>query len=306
MKKKLVLLNQSVLFFDLLMVLIIFVLSICLANYLGAAVNFAGFLLGWLSACLLLIALQLMDFYGLPERQLDDDHRLFSRVFPGLLSANNAKGAGSQYRGLILLLIFLGGWAILQYVMLQLHMLPVSALWLLALTMIVVLLAGMPAAGSIRNGYRELLQALLIFGVFPAYAYTSTAGEFHILILLISFPMAFFYLSWRIAHSLFRYADDQRNGKSNLLQRLGWKRGMTVHNLFILISFVLYACIPIAGYPSNIFLNAILSFPLGLLLIVMMFRIERGKKPEWQSVMVLEKISILLMAYFLAAAMILR
>ena len=307
MKQTLKAINQSVLFFDLFLLLLIFILSLCLANYLGLTVNTPGFILGWFSAAFILLSLKIMDFYTLPESQLDDDHRYILRIFPGINpSSKTGYQVNPQYRGLTLLLIMLGGWAVLQFVMLQMKILPMRALWLLGLMILITLIAGLPSLNFIRNGYRELIQVLLLFGIFPAYAFLVLNGNFHILIFLLSFPMSFFYLSWRIVHALFHYSDDQQSGKRNLLQRLGWKRGMVAHNMFILLGFVLYTCIPIAGYPSKLFLSALLAFPLGLLLIFMMFRIERGKKPEWQSVMALEKISILFMVYFIAAAMILR
>jgi 1,4-dihydroxy-2-naphthoate octaprenyltransferase len=306
MKQTLLKINQSILFFDLLTVILVFILGLCLASYLGLRSNPAGLFLGWLSFSLLVLGLKVMDFYSLRSTQLDDDHTFLTSIFRGLRKQNQKTEKAPVYLGLNLLLILFGSWAMIQFVLLQQKLLPLSALFLLALMILTVLLAGLPSTNLIRNGYAELVQALLLFGLLPVYAILVISGEFHILLILICCPLFLFYFSWRIIYSLFRYTDDQQCGRLNFLQRLGWKRGMTAHNLFILFGFVFYACIPLFGYPTAIFLNPLLALPLGLLLILMIFRIERGKKPEWNSMLLLEKIFILLVVYFLAAGMILR
>jgi 1,4-dihydroxy-2-naphthoate octaprenyltransferase len=306
MKQFLQKINLSAFFFDILMVTVVFALAFCLADYLGSGVQTPGVGLGWISCVLLLLSMKIMEFYFLSPAQLDSDHQFLMRVFPALARRLPDKKGNPSYIGLILLLLCLGTWAVIQFILLKMGLLQNDNLILMAFMLLTVYLLTGSSFHLSNSGFGELGQAFLLFGLIPLYAYQLVSSEFHILILLLSLPLTLFYIAGRVLISLFQYSEDQKNGKKNFLQVVGWKRGMQVHNLFILIGFVIYACIPLFRFPPNIFLNPLLSLPLGVLLIIMMNRIEHGKKPEWQSFIFLEKILLLLVMYFLAAAMILR
>jgi 1,4-dihydroxy-2-naphthoate octaprenyltransferase len=305
MKQSLHKINQSTLLFDVTLVTAIFILAFCLADYMGSSIQAMGIGLGWISCILLLVSMKIMEFYFLTVKQLDPDHLFLLRGIPGLAKEEKSKTINSPYHGLIALLLILGSWAVIQFVLLNMGLLSFNNLLLLAVIMVTVFLLNGSVLHLFNTGFAELGQSFLLFGLFPLYAYQIISGESHILILLICIPLTFFYISARILVSLFQYTQDQERGRKNFLQVVGWKHSMQVHNLFILLGFVLYACIPLFGYPRQIFLHPLLTLPLGILLILMMHRIERGKKPEWQSFIFLEKVLTILVVYFLAAAMIL-
>jgi 1,4-dihydroxy-2-naphthoate octaprenyltransferase len=237
---------------------------------------------------------------------LDIDHQFLQHLFPGLSIDRDRRKNKAVYAGLILILICLGGWAIIQFVLLQMGDLPAGALIWLGLIVLDVLLLSVPAIRLSNSGYAELMQAMLLFGLIPIYAYQALTGEYHVLMVLICLPLTFFYLATRLVHALFHYTEDQQSGRLNFLQLTGWKQGMTIHNLFVLLGYLTYACIPLFRFPTHIFLSPLITLPVGLILIGLMFRIERGKKPVWNSFLLLEKGLMFLVIYFLTAALILR
>ena len=298
--------NQSKLFFDILLTIGIFFAAISLANYFGNSINLIGFGLGWFSSVLLLVAIKIMEMFSLKVNQFDFDHKLLQRYIPGLSSKNNNQMVRKEYAGLILILIFVAGWAIIQFVFLQMGILRQSNLiWLLLIAFFAMLL-GMPRIKLVNSGFAELIQSMLIFGLLPVYAYLVICNEFHLIIILMSMPMALFYMAYHLVYSLAHFSEDQKNRRLNLLQKIGWKQGMFFHNIFILLGFVIYACIPLFDFSTKIFLNPLIVLPIGLVLIFMLYRIEHGKKPEWGSLIFLEKILIAMVFYFLLSAMILR
>ena len=298
--------NQSNLLFDILLILGVFLIVLSLANYLGNSVNAIGFVLGWVSSVLLLVAIKVMEMYSLNTNQLDFDHQLLQRIFPGLSAERKTQYKKSEYSGLIVLLIFVGGWAIIQFVLLQMDILVRSNLIWVFLIAVFAMASGMPQIKLVNSGFTELIQAMLIFGLLPVYAYLVTCNEFHLLVILMCMPIALFYMALRIVYSLSHFSEDQKNRRVNLLQKIGWKQGMFFHNIFILFGFVIFACIPLFGFSAKIFLYPLIVLPIGLVLIFMLYRIEHGKKPEWGSLLFLEKILIVMVFYFLFSAMILR
>ncbi len=86
-----------------------------------------------------------------------------------------------------------------------------------------------------------------------------------------------------LAFELPDYANDVKHGKRTLLVRLGWRLGMRLHNILILISFVLLGFAILQGLPTRIALPTFMVLPLGLLQIWVMNRIEAGAKPHWFS-----------------------
>ena len=304
MKQFLKKVNQSYLLYDILLTLGVFLIALSLANYFGNFINMIGFGLGWISSVLLLLAIKIMELYSIKTNQLDFDHKLLQRIFPGLSTENRSQPLKKEYSGLIILLIFIAGWTIIQFVLLQMGILGrINLIWLLLIA-VFAMISGMPRIKLVNSGFAELIQAMLIFGLLPVYAYLVICNEFHLLIILMCMPITLFYLALRLVYSLAHFSEDQSSGRINLLQKIGWKQGMFLHNIFILLGFVIFACIPLFGYSVKIFLYPLIVLPIGLVLIFMLYRIEHGKKPEWGSLLFLEKILIAMVLYFLFSAMI--
>ena len=73
----------------------------------------------------------------------------------------------------------------------------------------------------------------------PALALMLQIGQLHRLIALITFPLTFLYLAMYPAISMQRYAEEERKERRTMLVRMGWQRGMSFHNLLILLAFLL-------------------------------------------------------------------
>jgi 1,4-dihydroxy-2-naphthoate octaprenyltransferase len=150
------------------------------------------------------------------------------------------------------------------------------------------------------SGYGELTTSILVANLVPAFALLLQTGELHRLLAMVTFPLTTLHLAMLLAFELPDYANDLKYGKRTLLVRLGWQLGMRLHNLLVLVSFLLLGIAIAQGLPLGIALPAFLVLPLGLLQIWNMNRIGAGGKPHWTSLTLAALVLFGLTSYMLA------
>jgi 1,4-dihydroxy-2-naphthoate octaprenyltransferase len=119
---------------------------------------------------------------------------------------------------------------------------------------------------------------------------------------MVAFPLTTLYIGMLLALELPDYASDMAQGKRPILVRIGWQRGMILHNLLILISFVILGMAFIFGLPLNVAWPVILVLPFGLFQIWQMNRIADGVKPNWNLLLLSAISTFSLAAYILTYA----
>ena len=179
------------------------------------------------------------------------------------------------------------------------RMTPVAALFL-ALAAVLVLLYAVPPFRLVYSGYGELVQAILLANLFPALAFIFQVGDLHRLLGLLTFPLTLMVLAGDLARGLRGYYADYKENRQTMLVRLGWQRGMTLHNVLIAVAFLALAAAVIAGIPARLVLPAFLALPVGIFQIWQMTRIAAGAPPRWRVLDYTAIASVALMAYFLA------
>jgi 1,4-dihydroxy-2-naphthoate octaprenyltransferase len=115
----------------------------------------------------------------------------------------------------------------------------------------------------------------------PIFAFVLQSGELHRLLVMSTFPLTALHLSMMIIFEFPDYLNDIKFDKYTLLVRVGWERGMVLHNILILTAFFLLGLAAMFGLPLAILLPAFIPLPLGLLQIWQMRRIAGGGKPNW-------------------------
>lgn len=155
------------------------------------------------------------------------------------------------------------------------------------LILILILLCGVayatPPLRLAANGYGELVLTLMVSVLFPALGFIVLYEDMHRLLPMVTFPLAALQLAMMLAFGLPKYFDDLKNGRRALVLRMGWERGMLMHNLLIPIGFLLLTGALFFGLPFVIGGPALLALPLGGLQILMMRQIAAGAKPNWRA-----------------------
>jgi 1,4-dihydroxy-2-naphthoate octaprenyltransferase len=153
------------------------------------------------------------------------------------------------------------------------------------------------------SGYGELIQAIGVANLFPALGYLLQVGDLHNLLALMTFPLTFLVLASLLARSLQRYMEDLRRERQTMLVRVGWERGMTLHNALIAMAYLALVIAVFAGLPRNLALPAFLSLPVAVYQIWQMNNIAQGVKPRWRLLAWTALASAGLAAYFMAFAL---
>ncbi len=141
----------------------------------------------------------------------------------------------------------------------------------------------LPPVRLAGTGYAELLISIMITNLVPAFAYLLQAGEFHRLLGMATFPLTALHLVMILAYEFADYATDFKYEMPTLLVSMGWRSGITLHNLMILAAFLIIGIAAAFGLPIVIAVPAFIPFPLGMLAVWQMSRIGAGAPPNWRA-----------------------
>jgi 1,4-dihydroxy-2-naphthoate octaprenyltransferase len=189
--------------------------------------------------------------------------------------------------------------ASLTALMLRELSLPPAALLVMALAFLGAVFYSTPPLRLAFSGYGELVLAILYANLLPAYAFLLQTGEFHRLLAMSTFPLTALGLALALVYELADYVSDLKRNRRTLMVRVGWQRGMALHNGMILGAFLLVGLAITFGLPLFIGLSALLPLPLGLLQIWQMRRISEGARPNWRALKLTAVMLFATTAYFL-------
>jgi 1,4-dihydroxy-2-naphthoate octaprenyltransferase len=153
----------------------------------------------------------------------------------------------------------------------------------LALILLCSIAYATPPMRLASNGYGELVLTIMVSVLFPALGFTLLYEDMHRLLPMVTFPLSALQLAMQLAFGLPHYATDIKHGRKALLLRMGWERGMFMHNLLIPLAFFLLSSAMFYGLPFVIGGPALLALPLGGLQILLVRQIILGGKPNWRA-----------------------
>jgi 1,4-dihydroxy-2-naphthoate octaprenyltransferase len=157
--------------------------------------------------------------------------------------------------------------------------LPAS--FLIGVALAAGLSAALPPANLGRIGYGELITTLFLTILTPGLAYVLQAGEMHRLLTLLSFPLSALVLASLMALSLEGYKNPEISVEKTLMIRMGWQKGMHLHDILVFSAYLLFGVAALAGLPWALTWPAVLSLPVGLFQIWQMRQISVGARPHW-------------------------
>jgi len=240
--------------------------------YLGQTLDWANYWLG--QGCVTLLQLSsfyLQAYYDHPdalERGGKDDHAPAGSL-PRLVWLQAAITTLSI--GAVLTVLLYGRQAV-----------NLAALVLLGMAFLISYFYAVPPVRLVYSGYGELTGAIFLANITPALAFVLQAGELHRLITMLTFPLTALHLAMSLALALPEYAADLKNERRTLLVRIGWQRGMNLHNLMVLGAYFILGLAALFGLPWALTWPGMLTLPLGLYQIWLIVQINNGAKPRWQ------------------------
>lgn len=258
---------------------LLYILGAGVAHYLSGQINWTSFFLGLAWVILILLSFQYLNEYFYQEVIYGNatwKHTPFSGG-SGAIGRDGLPRPVALWLGLTSLAIT----ASLTVLIIQNLEVNLSVIMLIGLVVLGELLFALPPLRLATSGYGELFMSIIMVGLIPALAYQLQGHDFHRLLLMSVFPLTTLYLGMLLAFEFPDYAADIKQGKKPIIVRIGWQRGMLLHNLLILGSFFILGLAFIFGLPLSIGWPVIFVLPVGIFQIWMMIRIADGAKPNW-------------------------
>ena len=256
---------------------LVYALGAGIARYLGAPIDWGLYVLGQAYVTTMQLSAQYLNEYYDSSADRDNPKRT---PFSG---GSGAVGKGKLSQETVM-------WAALTaltiFASLTVVLISVTPLSPLLITIVVLAFLGSffysaPPIKLAHSGYGELTTSILVANLVPIFAFVLQYGELHRLLVMSTFPLTTLHLAMMIVFEFPDYLNDLKYEKPTLLVRVGWERGMVLHNILILTGFLLLGLAATFGLPLAIALPAFIPLPLGLLQIWQMRRIAGGGKPNW-------------------------
>jgi 1,4-dihydroxy-2-naphthoate octaprenyltransferase len=284
----------------ILSAVLLYCLGISISHYLTGQIDWSALLFGLLWVLLVLMGTQFLNEYFDPALISDNPvrkHTPFSGI-SGAIGSNKLPRPVAFWAGLTCYAMT----ASITVVILQKSSLNQPVIFLMGVILLGELFSALPPVRLISSGYGEMVVSIINVGLIPAIAFLMQGHDIHRLLAMVVFPLTTLYLSMLLALEFPDYASDIKQVKRSMLIRIGWQRGMLLHNGLILISFVMVAISFVLGLPLNVAWPIVLVIPVGLYQVWMMVRIADGAKPNWNLLILVSLSTFGLAAYILTFA----
>ncbi len=278
--------------FLLLFNVLVFALGGGIAHYLGLTINWTAYTSGQgISLMVMLGVFFLNDYFAmlspsdaLPPPKTTAEFEALRRIQSAILvSALSFLTISSILFVILLRDGFLNGTAIVL----------VTAGLLLSVGYVV------PPFRLIYSGIGELIVSLLLAMLIPAFSFSMQSPELHRYLSMSTFPLAAFTMATLILYQFTNYASDCKNCQNTLLVRIGWQRGWHLHNILLIVGYLLLGITQFQGLPWVILWPSLLSLPIAIYQIFLMNQVAAGVKPRWSLLKVTSLSIVLLTAYLL-------
>ncbi len=258
---------------------LLYALGVGIAHYLGKPLDWGLYLLGQGWVTLLQLSTHYLNEYFDASSDADNPARTPFTGGSGMLSSGKLPRRIALYAAYTCLALL----ASLTVVLISRTTLAPATGLIMALAFLGSFFYSVPPVKLESSGYGELTTSILVANFLPTFAYLLQVGELHRLLAMSTFPLTALHLAMLLAFELPDYGNDLRHNKRTLMVRIGWQTAMQIHNLLILVGYLLLALAAAFGLPLFIALPAFATLPVGLLQIWQMRRVADGAKPNWSA-----------------------
>ena len=274
---------------------LVYALGVGIAQYLGVTIDWGLYFLGqaWVTT-LQLATHYFNEYFDSPADTANANRTLFSGG-SGALGEDGLPREVAFWAGIA----SLSGATSFTVMLVRANGMNPALFLVMALIFIGAFFYSIPPVRLVESGYGELSTSIVVASLVPAFAFMLQTGELHRLVAMSTFPLIALHFAMMLVFELPDYANDLKFEKLTLMVRVGWERGVALHNILILVAYILIGVALLFGFPSLVALPAFLSLPLGLFQIWYVNRIAAGAKPNWNLIGVLAILVFGVTAYLL-------
>jgi 1,4-dihydroxy-2-naphthoate octaprenyltransferase len=124
--------------------------------------------------------------------------------------------------------------------------------WLMGGFFCLLSVSSLPGIPLDTSGIGEFAASISLVVFPPAIAFFTLYGGYHRYLTLVAFPLFPIHLALILTLHLRSFPDDLRKRRKTLLVRIGWVRGIFLHNLLLLSGFLLFGTALLFGLPIRI------------------------------------------------------
>ena len=281
---------------DLTTGLLLYALGGGIAKYLGTPLDWRAYWLGQGWVLFLQLANSFLLGYfenpGLIIKQFEEYHQNHGekkKSYP-FISETILFAAYASFVGL----------AIFTTLLLYLGYLSVSVTVLMSVAFFCVILNSTPPSRLLQTGYGEIVLAFFFTLLIPGISFVLLYGSHHRMLTMVCLPLFSSHMVMQLAYELKNYSELIRTGKKNMMILLGWKNGLFIHNLCILLIYITLGIAAIFGLPLFIIIPGLLLLPLGFFQFWQARRISLGGKPNWKLVTFNSSVIFYFLSYYFA------
>ncbi|HEY9087514.1 MAG TPA: prenyltransferase [Anaerolineaceae bacterium] len=264
--------------YELLIGVFLYGLGGGIANFLGYTIDWTVYWIGQASVTFLqLSSFYLKAYYDTPQPEETDS------PVENKPDAPRKEFTGQLSRQVVLqsALVMMTVGAVLTVLLLWSGSIQPPAFLFLGFAFLLAFFYAVPPLRLVYSGYGELTTAILMANLVPGLAFLFQVGDLHRLVAMLTFPLTVLYLATLLARTLQKYGADVRYNRRTLMVRMGWQFGMNVHNILILVAFLMFGAAALLDLPWSLTWPALLSLPVGLYQMYLVSQMMRGGKPRW-------------------------
>lgn len=253
----------------LLLAALTYLLGVGVADYLGKPFRAEPFWLGFVIVVLAQASMNLLAEVFRPENEP--------------ILENETRSGRIKLRGnlLYIAIAFLATGAVLAFLLFNNQHLPLSALFFLLLSLLIIVLYSIPPFRLLDRGFGEFLLAAQLAYVIPSIGFLFQADEYHRLLFTITLPLTILALAYFLVMGFPSFAADQKYQRVTLLRRLTWERAVPLHHSFVIAAYMLFLAAAFLGPSLKLLWPAFLTLPFAALQVALLRNISLGAKPNW-------------------------
>lgn len=276
--------------------IVLYALGAFIARYEGMPIDWRRYALGQL----LVTGLQLMTQYLNEYWDVEADRLNRARTWFSGGSGILPSGTLSRDTALAAALICLGVSGVIVAVLLtQYRLAPI--LWIiLALAFVGAVSYSTPPLTLANTGLGEVIASMVVAGLVPAFAQALQTGQVNELTMVTTAPLVAVCYAMLLAFEIPDFLSDEAAGKRTILVRLGRRRGLTLHNIALLLGVGLVLWGLLFGLPLRVAYWLIVAGPLVAWQFLSVRRLQQGE-PVSFAVLTFGAVALFaLVAYLLA------
>ncbi len=256
---------------------LLYALGAAIAAYLGRPIDATLYLVGQVLVTLLQLMTRYLNEYFDSEADQENSSRTWLSGGSGAIGPEGLPKKVALYAAVITLALA----TTISTAALVTGAFPLLAWPVLLLSFSGAFFYSAPPLRLATSGYGEIIAALVVAGLTPAFAYALQTGELHRLLLMSTTPLIALCFAMIVVFELPDYATDLKHRKRTLMVRLGWSAGMRAHDIAIVFALVSFAVAFSLGLPPKVGFGALIVVPLALAQIWQLNRIRQGYPPKW-------------------------